>query len=195
VSAAPAPGLPAALDEPELFGWNRRPGILRPTLDRPACDDRCAGSRIDAGEDEMGSNRGLPHPRLLAAGLVAGALVAVVMVVAAACNQPVATPTPKTGVLGRVTASPTCPVERPGESPCIRTVAGAVILALDSNGREVARATSDAAGAYFLPLAPGTYRVVPQPVEGLMGTAAEQPVTVTSGAPVQLDFDYDTGIR
>jgi hypothetical protein len=143
----------------------------------------------------MGSNGGLPHLRWLAAGLAAVALAAVVTLLVAACNQPAPTPTPTTGVRGRVIASPTCPVERPGGSPCIRAVAGAVILALDSNGREVARATSDATGAYFLPLAPGTYRVVPRPVEGLMGTPAEQSVTVTSGAPVLLDLDYDTGIR
>jgi hypothetical protein len=132
--------------------------------------------------------RSAPRLRALVALLAAAML-------AAACNQPAATPLPTTGVTGTVYASPTCPVERPGESPCIRTVAGAVIVALDASGKEAARATSDAAGTYLLPLSPGTYTIVPQPVEGLMGTAAQQGATVTAGAPLRLDLDYDTGIR
>ena len=118
-----------------------------------------------------------------------------VLVTAAACTQHGPTPHPTTGVLGRVMASPTCPVEQPGRSPCVRTVAGAVILALDSSGRETGRATSDTSGSYFLPLSPGTYRIVPQPVQGLIGTAPERTVTVMAGVPFQLDLDYDTGIR
>jgi hypothetical protein len=54
---------------------------------------------------------------------------------------------------------------------------------------------SDASGAYFLRLPPGTYEIVPQAVGGLMGVAAETTVTVPDGAPVQLDLQYDTGIR
>jgi hypothetical protein len=74
-------------------------------------------------------------------------------------------------------------------------VSGATILALDSARHELGRAISDAGGAYFLRLAPGTYEIVPQAVEGLMGVAAETTVTVPDGAPVQLDLQYDTGIR
>ena len=139
----------------------------------------------------MDANPGRRSPRRVAR--TATVLVAALLV--AACNRPTATPLPTTGVAGTVYASPTCPVEQPGQSPCIRTVAGAVIVALDSGGNEAARATSDATGAYFLPLAPGTYTIKPQPVEGLMGTATEQSITVTAGAPVRLDIDYDTGIR
>jgi hypothetical protein len=146
---------------------------------------------IDAGEDHMDANLDRRSPRRI--GRIAALLAAALFV--AACNRPAASPIPTTGVAGTVYASPTCPVERPGESPCIRTVAGAVIVALDSGGKEAARGTSDATGAYFLPLSPGTYTIKPQPVEGLMGTAAEQSVTVTAGVPIRLDLDYDTGIR
>jgi hypothetical protein len=100
-----------------------------------------------------------------------------------------------TGVRGTVTAGPTCPVERADQSPCIRAVPDATIVATDAAGKEVARATSDGSGAYFLQLPPGTYRIVPQPVPGLMGTAAAETVEVTSGAATRLDFAYDTGIR
>jgi hypothetical protein len=86
-------------------------------------------------------------------------------------------------------------VEQVGQSPCVRSVSGATILALDSSRHEVGRAVSDASGTYFLRLPPGTYQVVPQPVQGLMGVAAETMVTVPDAAPVQLDLQYDTGIR
>jgi Carboxypeptidase regulatory-like domain len=113
----------------------------------------------------------------------------------AAASVASASASTRTGVGGIVLAGPTCPVERVGASPCVRPVSGATILAEDQSGREVGRATTDATGAYFLPLAPGTYRIVPQPVGGLMGVAPAQNVTVTAGAPVELNLEYDTGIR
>lgn len=130
------------------------------------------------------------------------ALGALVLALAAACN-PGAGPSPSatvaplftTGVRGVVLAGPTCPVEQAGQSPCVRTVSGATILALDSARHEVGRVVSDVNGAYFLRLRPGNYEIVPQAVEGLMGVAAETTVTVPDGAPVQLDLQYDTGIR
>jgi hypothetical protein len=100
-----------------------------------------------------------------------------------------------TGVIGRVLAGPTCPVERAGQSACIRPVEGATIVALDSARHETGRVTSDSTGAYFLPLPPGTYEIVPQAVAGLLGVAPASTVTVTTGPPVQLDLRYDTGIR
>ncbi len=130
------------------------------------------------------------------------ALAAFVLALAAACNPgagpsptPTVTPLLTTGVRGVVLAGPTCPVEQPGQSPCVRSVSGATILALDAAGYELGRAVSDTAGAYFLRLPPGTYEIAPQVVEGLMGVAAETTVTVPDGAPVQLDLRYDTGIR
>jgi len=74
-------------------------------------------------------------------------------------------------------------------------VSGATILALDLARRKVGRAVSDSSGVYFLRLPPGTYEIVPQAVEGLMRAAAETTVTVPDGPPVQLDLQYDTGIR
>jgi hypothetical protein len=143
----------------------------------------------------MNAKQDPQNPRRPARARVAAVLAATLLIAIAGCNPPTATPMPTTGVAGRVTASPTCPVERPDQSPCLRPVPGAVIVAFDQAGREVARATSDAAGAYFLPLATGTYRVVPQQVEGIMGIAAERTVTVAPGSPARIDFDYDTGIR
>ncbi len=134
--------------------------------------------------------------------MVLVALAAFVLVLAAACNPgagpsaiPTVTPLLTTGVRGLVLAGPTCPVERPGASPCIRSVSGATLLALDSARHEVGRAVSDTTGAYFLRLPPGTYEMVPQPVEGLMIAPAESTVIVPDGAPAQFNPQYDAGIR
>jgi hypothetical protein len=101
-----------------------------------------------------------------------------------------------TGVAGRVTAGPTCPVEVPGDPSCNpRPVAGAVLVVTGAGGAEVARFTTDATGLFRLGLQPGDYTLVPQAVEGLMGTAAPMPFTVTDGDETFLDVGYDTGIR
>jgi hypothetical protein len=103
-----------------------------------------------------------------------------------------------TGVRGVVVAGPTCPVETiPPQSGCeARLVDGAVLRILDGHGREVARATSAADGTFEVVLAPGAYRMVPQPVEGLMGTAGESTFRLELGEPwTELTIDYDTGIR
>jgi hypothetical protein len=148
------------------------------------------------------------------------AAAALVLAIAAACNpgagesaSPVSTssgasltsPLPAssrsasvtigTGVRGHVLAGPTCPVEMPAQSACVVSVTGAVIVARDSGGHEVGRTTSDNAGSYLLLLPPGTYDIVTMPIQRFMGGAPETTVTVTSGAQVQLDLQYDTGLR
>jgi hypothetical protein len=103
-----------------------------------------------------------------------------------------------TGVQGKVTAGPTCPVERnPPDPACAeRPVAGAVLVFMNTSGEEVARATSAADGAFSVELAPGSYTLTAQPVEGLMGTPAPMDVKVVAGQPMtELQVSYDTGIR
>lgn len=147
----------------------------------------------------MDSNAGTSRAARPGAGLLI-ALAAFVLALVAACNpgaspSSAVSPLLATGVRGVVLAGPTCPVERAGQSPCVRAVSGATILALDSARHEVGRANSDATGAYFLRLPPGTYRIAPQAADGLMGIPTESTVTVPDGAPVQLNLEYDTGIR
>lgn len=103
-----------------------------------------------------------------------------------------------TGVHGTVTAGPTCPVERdPPDPACTaRPVAGAVLVFAGADGTEVARVTSAADGTFSVELAPGAYRVTPEPVDGLMGTPAPMDVEVEAGQPMtELQVSYDTGIR
>ena len=97
-----------------------------------------------------------------------------------------------------VVAGPTCPVVTdPPDPDCAdRPVAGAVLLLLDADGDEATRVTSAADGTFAVALEPGRYRLVPQPVEGLLGTASELDVTVGVGEPPgELTIAYDTGIR
>lgn len=100
------------------------------------------------------------------------------------------------GIGGEVTAGPTCPVERPGDSACAaRPVNGAVLVVRDAGGKEVARFTTDASGLFRIDLAPGTYTLAAQPTTGLMGTPAQQQVTVAVGRLTEIAVGYDTGIR
>ena len=116
---------------------------------------------------------------------------------AVACQQPADGVQP-TMVTGIVLAGPTCPVVRDPPDPACedRPVAGAEIVAVDAQGQEVARASSDAEGGFSLALAAGEYQLVPQPVEGLLGTASPTAIVVVEGAPPEpVTIVYDTGIR
>jgi hypothetical protein len=111
--------------------------------------------------------------------------------------SPSASATARTGIAGTATAGPVCPVERvpPDPSCAPRPVADAEIVIRDPSGSEIARARTGADGAFFVAVAPGTYQVEPQPVQGLMGTPGPQGVTVDAGRDVTVDVVYDTGIR
>jgi hypothetical protein len=76
-----------------------------------------------------------------------------------------------------------------------RPVAGAVLVIRDGAGSEVARTTTEADGSFFVEVAAGDYVIEPQPVDGLMGTAAALEVTVVVAIAAQVQLDYDTGIR
>jgi hypothetical protein len=112
----------------------------------------------------------------------------------ACCQAPAADQT----ITGIVTAGPVCPVvSEPPDPECEdRPVAGAEIVLRDASGDEVARARSAEDGSFSISVAPGRYELTPQPVEGLMGTAAPVEVTVVDGVPGErIEIGYDTGIR
>jgi hypothetical protein len=133
-----------------------------------------------------GERVSMPMPNALLA-LIASLLLA-------CCQAPAADQT----ITGMVTAGPVCPVvSDPPDPECEdRPVARAEIVVRDASGDEVARARSADDGTFSVSVAPGRYELVPQPVEGLMGTAAPVEVTVVEGAPGQrIEIGYDTGIR
>jgi hypothetical protein len=100
---------------------------------------------------------------------------------------------------GTAMAGPTCPVEQdPPDPDCAeRPVAGAEIVVLDASGSVVARVTTEEDGTFRVALEPGSYQLVPQPVDGLMG-GAPAAVAVDLEAdrvPAPVNLAYDTGIR
>ena len=121
---------------------------------------------------------------------------AVALVIAAAGCAPPESVTASIG--GVVLAGPTCPVVIDPPDPACndRAVASAVLVVRGADGREVARTTSDAQGAFRVALAAGSYVIEPQPVDGLMDTAEPVEVTVEHGEDIaDLTIRYDTGIR
>jgi hypothetical protein len=110
--------------------------------------------------------------------------------------QPSASTSTTTGIRGKATAGPVCPVERiPPESGCApRPVVGAVIVISSASGKEVARATTASDGGYHVSLPAGTYTVTPEGTAGMMRAPGPQSVTVGDGMAT-LDLAYDTGIR
>ena len=95
-------------------------------------------------------------------------------------------------------AGPTCPVvSDPPDPDCAdRPVDGAEIIVQRAGGEEVARMTTDADGQALLAVESGSYIRVPQPVEGLLGTAAPVEGAVREGADMDpVTIAYDTGIR
>lgn len=120
----------------------------------------------------------------------------------AACGAPrdtVATPTTVGGVsvTGYVHAGPVCPVvSNPPDPACAdRPVGDALIVVEDPSGATVAEIRTGSDGRFMVRLAPGAYTLVPQAVDGLMGTASSQEVILGSEPISGLDFAYDTGIR
>ena len=128
------------------------------------------------------------------------ALAALILVVTACLGPPgsSATGTTTQSVTGRATAGPVCPVERnPPDPACAaRPVAGAVLVIQNQTGAEVARAITDQDGRFSVALAPGAYRLVPQPVAGLLGGGRPMDFQVGTGETLPpLAVTYDTGIR
>jgi hypothetical protein len=111
-----------------------------------------------------------------------------------ACAPPAS---PSATLRGVALAGPTCPVVTDPPDPACddRPVIGAQIVILDAAGNEVARVTTGDDGTFAVALAPGRYRVVPQAVEGLMGTAAPLEVVLAEGENEPIAVSYDTGIR
>ena len=69
-------------------------------------------------------------------------------------------------------------------------------MVMDEAGESVARVTTADDGSFTVSLAPGSYGLVPQPVEGLLGTAPPVQVTVEEGVRLEpIQISYDTGIR
>jgi hypothetical protein len=104
-----------------------------------------------------------------------------------------------TGVTGRVTASPTCPVETmPPQPQCApRGFRARVRVTRASDGKVVSRVTTDAEGRFRILLRPGRYRVLARPANGagLPRCPGSKAARVTRSGYARVAIDCDTGIR
>jgi len=124
------------------------------------------------------------------------ALVLLAAAMLSGCGPEAASP--EITVTGVVMAGPRCPVVTDPPDPACedRPVADAEIVVMDESGDSVATVRSAQDGSFSIELGEGRYELLPQPVEGLMGTAATVIVTVEDGVPVEpISINYDTGIR
>jgi len=124
--------------------------------------------------------------------------VAVALLAVACAPAPPSTPAPATVTLsGTAVAGPVCPVERlPPDPACApRPVDGARILVNDPGGERVTEGATDVTGRFSFEVLPGSYVLVAQPVDGLMGVPAPQTVDVGHAGADDIVLEYDTGIR
>ncbi len=122
-------------------------------------------------------------------------LILTIGLLVAACGV-AASPGPTGTVTLTLTAGPVCPVEQvPPDPNCApRPVAGAEVIVLTADGREVGRPKSDAAGKIRLTLPQGRYVI--RPVQtGNFPTAPAEVLVDVGSTPVDVALGYDTGIR
>jgi len=99
-------------------------------------------------------------------------------------------------VHGHVKSGPTTPVFRPDDPACAdRFVAGTILRLERLDGPSEESLFSDSEGQFGKSVPAGRYRLVPQPVKGLVGTAAPIEFTLRENGDLDLTFSYDTGIR
>ncbi len=103
-------------------------------------------------------------------------------------------PISRAGVVGSVTAGPTCPVEPAPDGCPPSPVAKTAVQALDSSGKVVGSDRTDSNGNFGITLATGAYtlHVV---TSGPFPTCEDVPVRVTSDGATRADVHCDTGIR
>ena len=112
--------------------------------------------------------------------LVATCLIALVGCVHA--TTPQASTAPNSGVRGRVVFDRSCPVAGTGSTCHDRPWKSGLVQAWTSSGNVVGSVRTNRNGRFLLPLAPGTYTVIPANAEG--PATAGRAVTVTAGALV-----------
>ena len=104
-----------------------------------------------------------------------------------------------TGTLrGEVIAGPVCPVVTdPPDPDCAdRPVPGAeLVLEVGGGDGGQVRVIADENGLFEIVLSPGRYTLIPQPMEGLLGTAAPVTLEIGEATTTELTVVYDTGIR
>ena len=105
------------------------------------------------------------------------------------------TPDSSSGIYGRVTIGPMCPVVRIGEA-CPDQPYQATLNIVTASGDKVAHILTNANGNFRISLTPGDYILQPRtPQNKPMPIAREQQFSVTAGRFTELLVTYDSGIR
>jgi hypothetical protein len=98
------------------------------------------------------------------------------------------------GVTGRVTIGPSCPVVVAG-SPCPDRPWRGVVRAIGPGGATVGEGSADERGVFSIPLPPGSYQLVALPVTGPPTGAKPVDVTVPPAGYAHVAIRLDSGIR
>jgi len=111
------------------------------------------------------------------------------------CKIP-ACPTLTSGIEGKITLGPTCPVQRiPPDPNCADKSYQATVIVKTADGQtEITRFTSQADGTFKQSLKPDTYLLVPVSA-AVYPRGLQQTVTVNANTYTQITIPYDTGIR
>jgi len=117
---------------------------------------------------------------------------ALVIIFLSACTQSQSS-TVESGVEGRVTIGPMCPVVRL-DLPCPDKPYQATLTVLNPAGKKIAQIQTDIDGLYQLTLLPGEYTMQPES-PNVIPHAQAQSFTVLEGRYTMLDIVYDSGIR
>jgi hypothetical protein len=126
-------------------------------------------------------------------------IVALLAIVSCASHATAQTPSKSDGasaiLRGKVSMGPTMPVQRMGGPPAVAPVAGARVDITNADGVTIASVITGADGSYTAHVAPGSYVVTVTPAVRMLGRNTPRTVTITAGAPNELDIRLDTGIR
>lgn len=123
----------------------------------------------------------------------AGVAVSVLALLAACGSSSPHNPPAKVTLDGRVTAGPTCPVERP-DNPCPAAPVSGRIEARDVANNVIASEAIGADGSYGFSLQPGRYtlHVV---VGAVLPRCSDTPATVQPDETTHVAITCDSGIR
>jgi hypothetical protein len=128
--------------------------------------------------------------------IVPGVAIGLVLAAVGALDAGIAS---SSGIRGRVTSSPTCPVERtPPDPACApRGFAARLTIRHVSDNGVAARVATKGDGSYSVRLKAGRYNVSARPVSGrpLPSCPRRVRATVRSGRYTRVAIDCDSGIR
>jgi len=126
--------------------------------------------------------------------VVAALITAMSVMLLAACGASSTPGATSTGTLvGRVTAGPTCPVERVGH-PCPPAPVSATVRATTAQGRVVGSVHTDRMGGYRLELRPGAYTLIVV-MKGSLPRCSPVAASVRANQTSRTAISCDTGIR